>query len=294
MKLVLFSNTAFRMKRKLSFLLLFFISTVISGQNNEEQKHLLTTNTRVFRFSSLNIKDPYLSPLEYRGNGFGYNNQKRRFLSIKNKNISFQNSQNLFIGSALNLPRSALMYYFEMNYSCGLHYHYRQLNSIKVLIGGLCDVDFGFKNIERNVNNPINIDLSTNLNLSGVAIYDIVFFRTDLRLQLAVQSPVIGYMFVPKVGASYYEMFQLGNLSGTTHFSSLHNKRGIQANFSIDVPFSRSIWRIGLNYNRLKYSANEMVFNRDEMSLMIGTTHDIATFAGRNKKAPKNFISTNE
>ena len=101
-------------------------------------------------------------------------------------------------------------------------------------------------------------------------------------------------MFVPRAGASYYEMLELGNLSGTTHFSSLHNKRGIQGTFSIDVPFSQSIWRIGLSYHGLKYSANEMVYIREEMSLMIGTTLDIATFAGRKNKAPKYFISTNQ
>lgn len=282
------------MKKNLLFFLLCFISFSISAQNNEEQKYLLTSNTNLFRLSSIHLKDPYLSPLEYTGIGLGYNNQKRRYLSKNNTNISMQSAENLLVGSALNPAGSATMIYLGMNYSWGLHYHYKQFNRLKILIGGLYDIDLGFKFKTHNVNNYLNVDLATNLNLSGVAMYDIIFFQRVLRFQLAVQSPVIGYMFVPKAGASYYEMLQLGNLSGTTHFSSLYNKRGIQGTFSIDIPFRQSIWRIGLSYHGLKYSANEMVFIRDEMSLMIGTTLDIATFAGRKNNAPKNFISTNE
>jgi hypothetical protein len=205
-----------------------------------------------------------------------------------------QGAENLVVGSALNPAGSATMIYFGMNYSLGLHHHYKQINRLKILIGGLYDIDLGFKFKTQNVNNYLNVDLATNLNLSGVAMYDIIFFRRVLGFQLAVQSPVIGYMFVPRAGASYYEMLDLGNLSGTTHFSSLHNKRGIMGTLSIDIPFNQSVWRIGLRYYGLKYSAYEMVFLREEVSLMIGTTLDIATFAGRKNKAPKNFISTNQ
>ena len=101
-------------------------------------------------------------------------------------------------------------------------------------------------------------------------------------------------MFVPKSGASYYEMFDLGNLTDAFHFSSLYNKRGLNSAFSVVVPFNRSVWHFGLRMNTLRYSANKLVFDRNEFGLLVGTTFDAINFAGRKNKAPKNFISTQE
>jgi len=44
----------------------------------------------------------------------------------------------------------------------------------------------------------------------------------------------------------------------------------------------------------LQYSANNMVFSRNEMSLIIGTTFDMASFGGRMRKAPAGYISPSE
>jgi hypothetical protein len=185
------------------------------------------------------------------------------------------------------------MMFMGADYSWGMHYHFRPAKGIHLLAGGLLDGEFGFKDIERNVNNPINLDLAANLNLSGVAMYDIRLHRRTLRLQLELQTPVIGYMFVPQGGESYYEMFDLGNMSNTFHVSSFINKRGLKGTFTVDVPFNRSIWRFGLNFTDLKYSANNLVFVRNEIGFVIGTTFDAFSFAGRKNKMPGNFISTN-
>ena len=138
------------------------------------------------------------------------------------------------------------------------------------------------------------MDMATNLNVSGVIRYDVSLLRMTLRLQLSAETPVVGLMFVPLAGASYYEMFELGNHAGLTHFSSLHNKRGINPKLTVDIPFAQSTWQVGLAYQHLKYEANDMVFKRNSFSLMVGTTFDVVSFSGRKKKLSPNFISTNE
>src|SRR5450759_4651919 len=103
--------------------------------------------------------------------------------------------------------------------------------------------------------------------------------KKTFRLQLELQTPILGYMFVPLNGASYYEMFDLGNMTDAFHVSSLHNKRGVKSSFTIDVPSNRSGWRFGFNFMNVKYSANDLVFVRNELSLVVGTTFDTANFA---------------
>jgi len=282
------------MKRNIFLFQLFLFSSLLFAQTNDEQKYLLTTETSTYGLSTIKLTDPYLSPISYSGIGLRYENESRRFLSTQNTNISKQSNFKLMCGLAFNPTITASMTYMGMNYDWGMHYHFRPFTGLQLLVGGLCDVDFGLKDISRNVNNPINLDLATNLNLSGVVIYDIPLSRKVLQLQIALQSPILGYMFVPGEGTSYYEIFELGNFTNTTHFSSLHNKRGINGTFSVDVPFKYSIWRFGFNYHELDYSSNNLIFKRKDVCLLIGSTFDIATFAGRGNRAPRNFISTKE
>jgi len=270
------------------------LGSFLSAQNGYEQKYLLTTKTNTIGFSSLSLIDPYLSPLTYTGTGIQFEHESRRFLSITNTNISMQSKLDLEGGSLLNPAQTSAMYYLAVNYSWGMHYHFRPMKGLVVLAGSTWDAGLGYKDVPRNVNNPGNVDLATNLNLSGVAIYDIILRRRVLKLQLAVETPVIGWMYVPLAGASYYEMFMLGNTSDISHFSSIINKRGIHPKLTLDVPFKSSVWRIGVGYQRLQYKANNMIFDRNELSFMLGTTFDVIHFGGRSKKAPANFISTNE
>ena len=282
------------MIKRLFFFFISLLTTVASAQNGDLTKYLLTNKANTFGISTLGFLDPYLSPLTYSGLGVNYEYQTCRFLSVKRTNISIQTKFNIETGIALNPRITSDLLYVGANYGWGLQYHFAPFHGFRFLAGGLWDFDFGLKNVERNINNPVNLDISTNLNLTAVAKYDVLLKHKTLKLQLALQSPILGYMFVPRAGASYFEMFELGNLTDVFHFSSLFNKWGLNSVFSVDVPFNHSVWRFGIKAFDMRHEANNMVFNRNEFSFLIGTTFDSFNFSGRKNKAPVNFISPNE
>jgi len=283
-----------RMKKNIILILVLLTAVFVSAQNNTEEKYLLTTKVTTFGLSVPSITDPYLSPLVYSGVGLCYNTDNRRYFKPDNTNYSMQSKFSLSTGMLLNPALSSEMLYFGANYGWGANYHFRLKNKLRILAGGLWDVDFGFKNVPRNVNNPVNLDMATNLNLTGLLMYDLNMRRNTLHFQVAMQTPILGYMFVPPGGASYYDMFELGNTANAFHFSSLHNKLGLNQTYSVDVPFKQSIWRFGLHFQSLKYKANDLVFMHNETSLIVGTTFDAISFGGKKRKAPLNFISTND
>ncbi len=282
------------MKNTLLVFVFLFIALNLSAQQVDEKKYLLTNYTSTVGVSNLGMTDPYLSPLNYSGMGVNYNLETSRFLTTENTLLSNQYKLKLDAGLMLNPQMTAAMMYLGANGGWGLQYHFRINKSFQVLAGGLWDVDFGFKYLDRNVNNPVNVDLATNINLTGVAKYNIPLRKKTLQLQLSLQTPILGCMYVPLGGASYFEMFQLGNLSDAFHFSSLHNKRGYNTKFIVQVPFNRSVWHFGFSASDLKYSANDMVYTRNELSLVVGTNLDVIYFAGKKNKMPENFISPNE
>jgi hypothetical protein len=281
---------------KNTFLIVVFLALAlhINAQNEVDKKYLLTNYQNSGQITMLNITDPYLSPLPYSGIGLNYNFENSRFLATENNLWSNQNKLNLEGGIMLNPQSSAAMMYLGLNYGWGMQYHFRIKKGFQILAGGLWDVDLGFKYLDRNVNNPVNLDLATNLNLTALAKYDIQLRKKQIQLQIEVQTPVIGCMFVPLAGASYYEMFQLGNLSDAFHVSSPINKRGLNTKFIVQVPFENSVWHFGIRTVDLKYSANNLVFTKNEFSLVVGITFDAIHFSGRKSKVPDNFISPNE
>jgi len=282
------------MKKLLLFALLVLCDFSLFAQTGDDQKYLMTTKTNTYGLSSLSLVDPYLSPLTYAGNGIQFEHESRRCWSEKDTRLSVQNKLDLEVGYLLNPAQNSSMTYMAVNYSKGMHYQFNPGNGWMFMTGASWDIGLGYKNVARNINNPGNVDLATNFNLSGIAMYDLPLNRRTLRLQLSVETPLIGWMYVPLAGASYYEMFSLGNLSGISHFSSVFNRRGINPRFTVDVPLKNSVWRVGLGYQKLQYTANNMVFDRTETSLILGTTFDAIHFGGRMRKAPKNFISPND
>jgi len=276
------------MKKFFYLLLLFFLGLELSAQQNEI-KHTLRTSNTSFGLLTLNITDNYISPLPYNGVGLKIMGENGRLYSPYSESLSVANRYKINAGTLLNSPQTASMMFLGLNFAWGMHYHFRPIKNLQILTGGLWEADFGFKYNARNVNNPFNMDLSTNLNLSAIAIYDIPLFKRTFRLQAQLETPWIGCMFAPEQGSSYYEIFSLGASGKFVHFSSFHNKQALHQTYSVEIPLINSSWRFGLARENSKYTANNMVFKNSSFTLFLGYTHVFSRFTRKNP-APRNFV----
>ena len=275
----------FRQFSSVFFCFLFFN---LQAESNE-QKHLLRSSNTTFGLSTLNIMDNYLSPLPYSGVGLKSIMENARLLSPSCQNLSMKNRSELTLGSLVNPAGTAGMLFLGVNYARGMHYHFHPIENLQILAGGLWDIDFGVKYLARNVNNPVNLDMATNLNASFALIYDIPTPRRIVRLRAAFETPLIGCMFVPEQNSSYYEIFMLGAQGNFVHFSSLHNKQALRQMYSVEIPLRNSTWRFGFLATNLTYTANDMFFKRNDRTIFIGHTQVFSQFSRRNP-APENFI----
>lgn len=273
-------------------LLFLSVAPMMKAQDQAEKKYRLTNVNNDFSFSSLSFVDPYLSPLTYSGAGLGYKYSEQRFLSEDKTHLSTLFNYDLVMGLTSNPQATASMLYFGGNVDWGMHYHIQAIDHVTVLLGGLADVGYGYKYNSRNVNNPFNMDLFTNLNFSTIIRYDIPTRWRMLHLTYTVKIPVVGCMYVPMQGATYFEMFDLGSLNNVMHFSSLHNKVGWEGSFMLEIPLYKSVMRFGIANSELKYQANDMIFVQNKYSVVFGYAYEMYKFKGRQNPAPGNFLST--
>jgi len=267
-------------------------NSVVSAQQPKEKNYLLTSVTTQYGWSMLNLTDAYLSDLPYSGYGLQFNTTARRFATAKSDRISLRTDINLNAGLASNDPQSATFTYIGGNVGSGVQAHFKPIRNVQVLLGGVWDAEMGVKIYSREVNNAANIDLATNLNLSATLRYDLPLWKNHIRLQADVRSPLLGLMFVPVRGESYSEIYYLRSYENLVHFTSLHNKNGLNIRYLVQIPLKNSILNIGFQTDYLKYAANNMVFRRNIMSMQVGASCDLIQFGGRKNRAPAHFVSS--
>jgi hypothetical protein len=265
----------------------------LRAQNKDTIKYALKSVTSNFSIPTIASVDPYLSPLMYRGIGIQYNRTTDKYLKPDRNQVSFHTRGYALAGFLENSNGNAFNTYVSYNYGWGYLYHYRPYSNFQLLIGGVWDYEFGYKNNSRNVNNIFNVDLSSNINLAIGLKYNIITPRRIMRVSLTFETPIFGYMFVPLGGASYYEILLMGDFSNTSHFSHLLNRQGYRQNFGFEIPLKYMTWRLGLNTYSVIYKANDMVFSNKISGISLGASFDIATFTGRVKTPPNHFINSN-
>ena len=256
-----------------------------------ERKRSMVSESNTIHLLGIRLIDTYLSPLLYKGIAIRYENDRLRYFTPRNDRLSQQSKVALILGTTTNPTSTASIIYIALNYGWGMHYHFRPGKNLQLLLGGMQDVDIGVKYLARNSNNPVNIDLATNLNLSFILQYKIPAKKRDFLLQASIKIPIMGCMFVPEQGASYYEMFYLGNRENTAHFTFWHNKYGISQLYTFDIPARKSVWRLGITANFLKYEANNQVFKKNDFGFVVGWKHHIYSFAGRKNLPPPDFVA---
>lgn len=263
----------------------------VNAQTGQKKMFALTNVYHYAGITALTMTDPYLSLLEYSGVGVRYESTASRFFNPEKPQLASIARVSGIAARTVNPRSTASVTWVGANASWGVQYYYRQFEDILLLGGANVDADFAYKMNSRNVNNPINIDLATNLNLTLGGRYYIHTKNRILQLNAGFEFPLMGCMFVPYPGFSYYEMYSTKGYMEAVHFSSLHNKQGLKQFFSIDVPFRDFTWTFGVRKYDLKYKADGQVYSYSDFTFMTGVTYDMIEFSGRKTNVPEFFIS---
>lgn len=261
------------------------------AQTNNKEVFSLTNVHHYVGPSVVELADPYLSILNYTGYGMRLEYTDVRYFNPHNPVLSSYSRIAGLAALTVNPQSTASVTYIGGNVAWGMLYEYRDFSNFVLLAGANVDFDFAYKMNSRNVNNPFNMDLATDLNAMLGVRYIYPTRKRTLKFSASIEFPLVGCMFVPYPGLSYYEMYSSKAYGEAIHFSSLHNKQGMKQQISIDVPFKYSSWSFGARMHQLTYQVGELPYSFNEFSLFVGITYDLIRFSGRKVAVPESFIS---
>ena len=201
-----------------------------------------------------NLLDTYLSQEKFKGTGFTY-------LYIREARSPRKHWHNIIeheidLSKANDRNGSISMLEGDYNLYWGRYRRFDLVGDehadlrLRLDAGGLMNANLGFLYAMLNSNNPAQMRLGMNLMPSAVATFSFPLFRQRFNLRYEADVQLLGLMFSPNYGQSYYEIFSLGNYD--------HN---IVPTTTVSAPNLRQIltleWQTGKRWNiRIGYLGN--------------------------------------
>lgn len=227
------------------------------------------TNAQMIGIGSVQILDTYLSPEEYSGTEVRYlsHTERRREGSRWSRLLLHQGSFSYSKNRADNGNYVAGAYSF----SYGMHFNWQFLGGrMNVRAGGQADLDAGFLYNTRNGNNPAQARFSLDVSPSAAVSYRFRLGRVPFKAQYEAAVPLVGVMFSPNYGQSYYEIFTRGNYDHNVVPTTIGCMPSLRQILTVDFTLCRTTFRIGWLGDYRQAKVNSLKYHEYSNLLMIG------------------------
>lgn len=228
-----------------------------------------------------NTFETYLSPLEYEGPEVRFAYETMRMTRLMDGNVSAQNLFQLHASYTENISQTNHTYGGLVNWSYALHYQFRPAKGLKILFGPMLDLNAGVVYNRRNSNNPAQAKAYGGLGASGMLIYRFRIKNYPLTVRWQANLPLLGVMFSPEFGESYYEIFSLDNGGRNVVFTSLHNNPSLRQLLTLDFPVGNTVMRVGYVCDLQQAKVNNLKSHTYSHDFMIGVVRNLYLFHGK-------------
>ena len=230
------------------------------------------TNARMVSIGQARVLDTYLSALHYSGPEVCYLShtlRERPDSSLWVREIIHQGNFALLDNHSGLGGEMAGSY----NFQYGWHRRVAQIafrgSELRIDAGGNINALAGFVYNTRNSNNPAQARASVSLAPTAAATYTF-FPRRPMALRYEVSVPLVGLMFSPNYGQSYYEIFTKGNYDHNLVPTWVGNAPSLRQMLTLDYRIGRTAVRIGYLGDYRQASVNHLKSHYYSHGLVVG------------------------
>lgn len=240
----------------------------------------------VVRVSQLGVTlldnlDTYLSKHSHKGFGLNYSHEAFRDARAGNCRWKYQRLFNATVGYATR--GSSLQYTALVSHSWGGYHPFKVAKGLTLLAGAQIQLEGGALYNPTGGNSPVAAKLRTALAASGMAIYHFPVRRSEWIARYQLDIPLVGAMFAPEFGQSYYEIFGLGHASNVVAFTHPGNNPSWRHMLSLDIPLKATTLRISYIADLYQSRINDIDCHIYRNTFSIGFARTIFKVKKKNK-----------
>lgn len=262
----------------LPILLLMTIAAWLTPSKAAAQDSLANTkdviNAQMVSIGYTDLLDTYLSPEKYKGANLQFISHTTRFTPGRRWAHRIAHYGNIATTNDRNEKGSLMQGLYTLDVAFVRQYNL--LNGrLQLLAGGMTDFNIGGVYNSRNQNNPAQIRLSMQVGPTTSARYDFHLFRRPFTLNYEVAVPLIGLMFSPNYGQSYYEIFSRGNYEHNAVVTTPFNAPSLRQMLTLDFKMLGAHLRIGYLGDIQQAKANNLRQHAYTHALVIGYVRNL-------------------
>lgn len=184
------------------------------------------------------ILDTYLSNEHFSGTGLTYLSTSEREHGGSRWTSLIEHQANL----SLSNDREDMANEMEgaYNFLFSRLYRWNMLaDRLTLQAGGTAGATIGFIYNTANGNNPAQARATINIMPTAAAAYRFKALRRNMQLRYELQLPLVGVMFSPNYGQSYYEIFSRGNYDHNIVPTTFASAPSFRQQLSLDINVSK-------------------------------------------------------
>ena len=234
------------------------------------------TSTHMVGIGPTKLLDTYLTPEKFSGTGFTYLYIKdyapadslRHWTTTIEHELDFSSTKDRS-GNANDLEGTYNLYW-------GRYYNVRPIQNLRLQLGAAANANLGFVYNMTSSNNPAQARTAINIMPSAKAAYDFSIARQPFTVSYGLMLPLVGVMFSPNYGQSYYEIFAKGNYDHNIVPTTFISAPTFRQMASIDWHFSAR-WALRLAYlgNYQQAQVNNLKQHTYTHRVMLGITRSL-------------------
>lgn len=235
----------------------------------------VTTHATLFGTGRVRLQDTYLSPLDYSGPQLFIFRSLERPTRLLDSKVLFHGEFRADISSTQPRKENATYLGGTLGYTAAWLYGWTLSQRFKLCAGPqLAGLVGGLYNT-RNGNNPAQVYLETNLGAALQLSYSLRIKHYPITISNQLGVPLLGAMFTPAYGQSYYEIFSLGHTDHNIRATHPFNAPSFSDRLTVDFPCRKSILRIGYLIDIRQSDVNNLRRHAYSQAFLIGWVRNI-------------------
>ncbi|WP_314936162.1 DUF3316 domain-containing protein [Alloprevotella tannerae] len=234
-----------------------------------------TEHQWLFSIGGENLLDTYLSPLAYKGTTMGTSFRTERFTHFGAQRWTVRARYSLHAAYLASPTDNGKEWDMQLSGSGALLYDFFRYTGWRFAAGGALEGQTGFTYNTRNGNNPAQGRAAVAFAATGLAEYTLRVGNKPIRIRTEADFPLVGLMFSPNYGQSYYEIFSLGHYDKNVRVTFPGNAPEVRWTTTLSLPFRKAHLSIGYEAEIRQYRVNDLKYHAWNHRFLIGYTRHI-------------------